>query len=110
VALKVTEHHLLYHRAAEIRPKTFVKLFNQLDAFRKPKVFAQFLLTCEADSRGRAGFENRECEQTDILNRAYQAAQSVSVKPLLEQGIQGADIKLALEDKRRQAVEAALRL
>jgi len=106
VALKVTEYHLLYHRAAELRPSTIVKLFNQLDAFRKPNVFRQFLLACEADSRGRTGFEDRECEQTDILIRAYDAAQSVSVKPLLEQGIQGAAIKVALDKKRAAAVAA----
>jgi len=106
VALKVTEYHLLYHRAAELRPSTIIKLFNQLDAFRKPNVFRQFLLACEADSRGRTGFEDNECEQTDILARAYEAAQSVSVKPLLEQGIKGAAIKTALDKERATAVAA----
>ena len=109
LALKVTEHHLLYHRALELRPGTLVTLFNKLDAFRKPEIFQQFILTCEADSRGRTGFENRECEQTDILQIAYAAAQSVSVKPLLEQGIKGAAIKTALNEKRIAAVSKALK-
>ncbi|MFV2057644.1 MAG: multifunctional CCA addition/repair protein, partial [Thiohalomonadales bacterium] len=104
LALKVTEHHLLYHRAFELRPKTLVKLLNQLDAYRKPQLFNQFILACEADSRGRTGFEHSDCEQSHYLRRVLATATKVNVKPLLDKGLQGLDIKHALDDSRRAAI------
>ena len=104
LALKVTEFHLLYHRALELPAETLVTLLNQLDAFRRPELFKQFVLSCEADSRGRTGYENRDCVQSAFLHRIFAAAAKVSVKPLLEQGLQGKDIKIALQQCRNSAV------
>ena len=56
LALKVCEFHLHCHKAFELNTSTILKLFNQLDLWRKPEEFEDFLLSCEADYKGRLGF------------------------------------------------------
>jgi tRNA nucleotidyltransferase (CCA-adding enzyme) len=48
-------HHLEVHRAAELKPRTVLSLFEALDAFRRPERLRVLLLACEADQRGRLG-------------------------------------------------------
>ena len=55
-----TEYHTHCHRAFELKPSTILKTLQSLDAFRRPERFAQFLLACEADARGRQGFEDND--------------------------------------------------
>jgi tRNA nucleotidyltransferase (CCA-adding enzyme) len=57
------EFHAHTHRAFELRPSTVLKVLNRVDAFRRPERFEKFLLACEADWRGRTGFENRPYPQ-----------------------------------------------
>lgn len=71
------EFHTHCHRAAELRPKTIVNLLEKTDAFRRPERFEQFLLACEADSRGRTGLEDRDYPQVDLLRGALAAAAAV---------------------------------
>ncbi len=78
LATLASEFHLYAHRATELKPSTLVRLFEQLDAFRRPERFAQWLLVCEADFRGRTGYEQRPYPQGDFLRAAFQAAQSVN--------------------------------
>src|SRR5690606_32197476 len=83
VARLASEYHTHCHRAAELRPSTVLKLLEALDAFRRPEQMAQFLLVCEADARGRTGFEQRDYPQVEILRRARQAAAEVDVAALV---------------------------
>lgn len=77
LALLVAEFHTHCHRALELRPKTILKVLEKTDAFRRPDRFEQFLVTCEADARGRAGLEDRRYPQADFLRRALAAAAAV---------------------------------
>lgn len=103
----VAKYHLHYHRAAELRDDTFLKTLDSLDAFRRPERFELFLLACEADSRGRTGFENKHFEQPDIYRKAFNAAKAIDAKELVEQGLKGKEIKEALNSKRLQAIKEA---
>ncbi|MGI9222487.1 MAG: multifunctional CCA addition/repair protein, partial [Woeseiaceae bacterium] len=73
----VAEFHTHCHRAHELRDKTIVKVLESTDAFRRPERFEQFLQACEADARGRTGFEDRDYSQADLLRRAQAAAAAV---------------------------------
>lgn len=73
----VAEFHTHCHRAFELRDDTVVKLFEKTDAFRRPERFEQFLLACEADARGRTGFERRDYRQAAHLRSALAAAAAV---------------------------------
>ncbi len=84
IAQLVSEHHTQCHRAEELRASTTLKLLESLDAFRRPQQMAQFLLACEADSKGRPGYENIIYKQADLLRKALDAALTVDVKSLLD--------------------------
>ncbi len=100
LALIAAEFHTHCHRAFELKPSTLLKLFKQTDAYRKPERFQQFLLVCQADSRGRTGFENRDYPQSHYLAQALQTAKNVNVKALVSQGFKGADLGEAIEQER----------
>ena len=107
LAEKVMRYHGHAHRAAELRPGTLVDLLQRLDAFRQKDALEPFLLACEADARGRTGFENRDYPQADWLRVAYRAAQEISVQPLLDQGYQGVALGQALRCERIRRVKSA---
>lgn len=113
VARLVSQYHTHCHRALELRADTMLRLFESLDAFRRPEQVAQFLLACEADSRGRTGFEDREYPQADLLRGALVAAQAVNIAQLLKgvksEGERPHDaIKAAIAQARTQAIAKAI--
>ena len=103
----VAKYHLHYHRAEELRDVTFLKTLESLDAFRRPDRFELFLLACEADSRGRTGFENNHFEQPKIYRKVFNAAKTINAKELVAQGLKGKEIKDELAKKRLQAIKQA---
>ena len=101
----VTEFHTHSHKITELRPETVVKLFNQLDVWRKPERFFDFLLACEADSKGRLGFENREYPQADYAKQLYRIANQIDVQAVIEAGFEKAAIRTELDRQRRFAIQ-----
>ncbi len=108
LALAVTRYHGVYHRAEELRPATMLETLEALDAFRRPERLEQFLLACEADSRGRSGFEEQAFVQPGIFRAAYHAAAGVDPQQVIAGGFTGAAIRDELH-RRRVAAIAALR-
>ena len=74
----VAENHLLTHTALELRAATVHKLFIKLSAFNKPENLHNFLTACEADARGRTGFEDRDYPQKDYLLAMLESANTIS--------------------------------
>lgn len=89
LALTVCEYHLQVHRARELRGKTLLKLLEAAGALRDEDRFEQFLLACEADSRGRTGFEDRSYPQTDYLRRARVLALTVTAADFADSAVSG---------------------
>ena len=104
LAVIVTRYHLHYHRAAELRDDTFLSTLEKVDAFRRADRFEQFLLACEADARGRTGYENNVFDQPTIYREAFAAAQQINAKPFLELGLKGPDIAEAIKKARLEAI------
>ena len=92
LAMVVTEYHLLCHKALELRPETILKLLKGLGALKSSQRLEAFLLCCEADARGRTGFEDRDYPSADFLRGAMQVASSTDISDLLEADVSGADI------------------
>ncbi len=80
-AAAVARYHGHAHRALELRHATLLDLLENLDAFRRPQRFEQFVLACEADIRGRTGFEDREYPQANYLRQAREIAANVKLAP-----------------------------
>jgi len=107
LAILVTRYHLHYHRAAELRVTTLLNTLEAVDAFRRPQRFEQFLLACEADSRGRPGYEDRVFDQPGIFRDAFAAANAIEAKPFIEQGLEGKAIAEAMHEARVAAIKHA---
>ena len=104
LALLTSRQHTLVHRALELRPATLMKLFAATDALRRPERFAELLLACECDARGRAGLESRPYPQADYLRQAQAAAAAANLGPEERQGLDGPQIGAALQERRLAAV------
>jgi len=100
----VAEFHAHCHRAFELRPETILKVLNRTDAFRRADRFEKFLLACEADSRGRTGFENEAYLQADYFRAAFAAAMKVEINDLTNSGLSGAEIGNEIESRRVQEI------
>jgi tRNA nucleotidyltransferase (CCA-adding enzyme) len=98
------EFHAHTHRAFELRPATVLKVLNRVDAFRRPERFEKFLLACEADSRGRTGFEDRPYPQADYFRAARQAASEVDISDLTEINMDGQEIGKEIELRRERVI------
>ncbi|WP_413499443.1 multifunctional CCA addition/repair protein [Buttiauxella gaviniae] len=105
LAKLVAEYHDLIHTIAILQPKTIIKLFDAIDAWRKPQRVEQVALTSEADARGRTGFEASDYPQGRLLRAAWVAAQSVTNKEVIDDGFSGPAIRDELTRRRIAAVE-----
>lgn len=78
IADVVAREHGNIHRSGDFGAAAVVRLLERCDAFRKPRRFADILLACECDARGRLGFEQSPYPQRQRLLVALAAAQSVA--------------------------------
>ena len=103
LGLLVAEFHTHVHRAMELRPKTILKVLEKADAFRRPDRFERFLLTCEADARGRGGLEDRDYPQAEYFRGAFNAAASIDAGAVADAS-ERARIPRAIRRAREQAI------
>lgn len=106
LGILAAEYHTHCHRMAELRDDTVVRLLEKTDAFRRPERLRQFLLACEADARGRTGFENCDYPQAELLQQAYTAAAAVDAASIAGEHEAG-DIPEAIRRARIAAVKAS---
>jgi tRNA nucleotidyltransferase (CCA-adding enzyme) len=92
------------HRAAELRADTLLRLFESTDAFRRPERFAELLLVCESDARGRTGLEDKPYPQAEYLRRARDAAAAAQLSDEDRVGLAGPAIGAKIRAKRLAAV------
>jgi tRNA nucleotidyltransferase (CCA-adding enzyme) len=106
LGILTARYHAQVHRAAELRPSTLLKLLESVDAFRRPDRFAELLIACESDARGRTGLEKQPYPQRDYLLRARDAAAAVTLSEDEKQSLQGPFLGERLREKRLAAVTA----
>ncbi|MCG5500908.1 multifunctional CCA addition/repair protein [Ectothiorhodospira lacustris] len=106
-ARMVARYHGHMHRVFELRPDTLAKTLEGLDAYRRPERMEGVLLACEADYRGRTGFEERPYPQADYVRRAHARCLDIQARELVAQGLKGQAITQAL---RRLRIEALTEL
>ncbi len=86
LALLVTQYHLQCHCLLEMRSKKIVDLLSSIGAFKIEGRVEDFITACEADARGRKGFENRRYPQRHFLMRAFEVANEVQGEYFIKQG------------------------
>ncbi|WP_339722850.1 multifunctional CCA addition/repair protein [uncultured Paraglaciecola sp.] len=105
LGLMVSEYHTHIHQAFELKASTLLNMLNRCDVWRKPQRFADVLLTCKADARGRTTFENCEYKNAEYIWQAYEAAAKVDIKAIVAKGYQGKAIKEQTEQQRISLIQ-----
>src|SRR3989344_670543 len=79
----VAREHGHIHRSTDLSAAALVRLLERCDAIRKPERFADILLACECDARGRLGVEESAYPQRRCLtlHTTAQDADSPSYNP-----------------------------
>ena len=108
----VAREHGHIHQSLDFSAEAMLRLLVRCDALRRPERFAQVLLACECDARGRLGLENRDYPQRTRLLQWLAAAQSVDSAQIsalaLANGLQGEAIGKAIDAARCAAIQAAM--
>ncbi len=104
----VAKFHGKLHQVLKMKPSTLVEFLTELDAFRQPERFKDFLKACECDSRGRTGLENSALPETVLILRALQAAQNIDAGAIAQQHTAPEKIKVAIFEARLEAVKHAI--
>ncbi|MEY4211603.1 MAG: multifunctional tRNA nucleotidyl transferase/23-cyclic, partial [Pseudomonadota bacterium] len=105
LATHVMEYHTHCHRAFELRPDTLADMLHNIGGFKSHQALENFVLACEADARGRTGFEHRDYPQADYLRCACQAAVEIDTSAILNSPLQGQAIGTAIRDLRIQTLK-----
>jgi tRNA nucleotidyltransferase (CCA-adding enzyme) len=112
IADVVAREHGNIHRSAEFAPAPLVRLLERCDAFRKPQRFADILLACECDARGRLGLSESPYPQRQRLLAALSASQGVDTALVAGQaiaaGASGLKVGEFIHEARVEAVRALL--
>ena len=102
----VSRFHLKIHRLFELRASTIVRLLEQSDAFRRPQLFYNLLIVCQADAEGRGKTINYH--QAPRWSYLLSECVKVNAQALITQGYKGSGIKEALHQHRVACVELIL--
>ncbi|MCQ4298659.1 multifunctional CCA addition/repair protein [Pseudomonas songnenensis] len=89
--------------AKNLQADTLLDMLQHFDIYRRPERFEQFIAACEMYAR--AVTPDQPFPPADFLRGAASTARAVAVKPLLDQGLKGADLGKALSAARLEAVK-----
>ncbi len=96
------------HASAALSPAAQLRLLERCDALRRPARFADMLLACECDARGRLGFEQRDYPQRPRLLQALAFARGVDTAAVAQRfaalGQAGPQIGQAIHTARIEAL------
>lgn len=106
IAMFAAKYHSNVHRSEDLKPKTLLKMFNALDAIRRPGRVEKLVNICIADARGRYGFEDVEYKSKDYILAAHQAVLAVDTKAIASSGLKGRAIAEEIHRQRLRAIEA----
>ena len=108
----VAREHGNIHRSAELGPDALLRLLERIDAIRQPQRFADALLACECDARGRTGFQDSAYPQRARLLLALEKVLAVATAPVAAaaaaQGASGLQIGAAVRLARVAALSVTV--
>jgi tRNA nucleotidyltransferase (CCA-adding enzyme) len=108
----VAREHGNLHASAGLNAAAVLRLFERCDALRRPDRFAQVLVACECDARGRTGLQDRPYAPATRLPPLLQAALNIDTASVaaeaVARGRKGPEIGDAVRQARANAIHAAL--
>lgn len=83
----VAREHGNIHRSATLGPAALLRLLERCDAIRKPQRFAEVLLACECDARGRLGLDQQAYPQAARLQGVLEAVLAQPTHEIAERAL-----------------------
>lgn len=108
LALLVARHHGEIHKFDELTPATRLKILERCDALRRPERFEEILAACEADFRGRLGWEDKPYEAAAAWRRALAAVRGLDAGAIARACKDPAQIPARLHEARIAALKSDL--
>lgn len=109
LALVVAKFHGKVHQIGEMKAVTVLRFLQETDALRQPQRFRDFLRACEADARGRTGFEQQALPLFPLLLEILNLVMGVDAGAIARTQSNPEAIKDAVFAARVAAMEAAYR-
>ncbi len=106
---QVMRYHTHCHRVYELGATTIADMLQALGVFKPNHSLQDFLLACEADMKGRTGFEHQPYPQADYLANAANAAVNIDTAAILNSGLKGAQIGEAIRCLRINAISCFIK-
>lgn len=108
----VAREHGHVHASLQLSAPALLRLLMRCDALRRPDRFAEVLLACECDARGRKGLADRDHAPSTHLKAMLAAALRVNTAAVsasaLQSGLTGDAVGQRIEQARVQAITQAL--
>lgn len=104
----VVLYHDQFHHLGRNGAEGIVRLFENLDGYRRPDRVVPWLMCCKADFLGRKGFEDLPFPRFDVACQLFELTRKVTAAPFVKQGLKGKDIGLAMHNKRVELVAEAI--
>ena len=108
LAVVVAREHGNIHRSGEFGAAAILRLLERCDALRRPDRFAEALLACECDARGRLGLEDTpyppRARLSDALARVVAVDATAVAEDAAARGLAGPAIGAAIHDARVKAL------
>lgn len=108
LAVIVAKFHGKLHKALEMRAETLLQFLIETDALRQPVRFKNFLMACEADSRGRTGLEDCPVPEMDFMLKVLAAASSIDAGAVAKKHTLPEVIQAAVFAERLAAIQSVL--
>jgi tRNA nucleotidyltransferase (CCA-adding enzyme) len=106
LALLVARFHGDLHKVAELRPETQLKILERCDALRRPARFTEILAACEADYRGRLGWEEKTYPAAPLWQRLLSAVRAVDAGAIAKACADPQQIPARIHEARVAAIKA----
>lgn len=110
VARLVARFHGDMHKVADLRPQTRLEILERCDALRRPDRFRDILGACEADYRGRLGWEEKDYPAARIWRQALEAVRAVDAGAIARVVADKAQIPARVHEARLAAIKTVAAL
>lgn len=107
LSVQVMKYHTHCHRVFDLKATTLVDMLNSLGTYKSFSSVENFVLACEADAKGRTGFEDKPYPQAAHLIKLAQAACAIDNSEILKGTLKGPQIGDAIRQLRIKAVKSA---
>lgn len=98
------KYYNLINKVFQLSPEEVLRLFSELDCWRRPERFKELLLVCTANQKGLEG-KKMYYPQADFIFQLYQSTLEINIKKIIADGFQKEEIKKELTRQRLYMVQ-----